>query len=131
MFVHRRSPTRALFPNCWDIVGGHVEAGETPLDALAREITEETGWELARVVTVVGEHRWVGNDGPARYETDYLVEVTGDLAAPRLEAGKQVEYRWLAEDELDMLSEHRETGDILTRQIVAAGLAAARRHRAG
>jgi 8-oxo-dGTP pyrophosphatase MutT (NUDIX family) len=129
MFVHRRSPTRRLFPNCWDIVGGHVEPGETPLDALAREITEETGWYLSRVVAVVGEHEWVGDDGPTRRETDYLVEVSGDLTAPRLEAGKQVEYRWLGEDQLHLLSEHRETNDILTRQIVAAGFAVARRYR--
>jgi 8-oxo-dGTP diphosphatase len=126
IFVHRRSATRRLFPNCWDVVGGHVEPGETLLSALDREITEETGWRLSRVLAIVGEHTWTGNDGPTRRETDYLVEVSGDLTAPRLEVGKQDEYRWLAEGELSLLSEHRETGDILTRQIVESAFAAAR-----
>lgn len=49
IFVHRRAWDRALFPGCWDIVGGHVEPGEGLIGALAREVEEETGWTLAGV----------------------------------------------------------------------------------
>ena len=35
------------FPNCWDLIGGHVEEGETPQQALCREYKEELGLELA------------------------------------------------------------------------------------
>ena len=34
------------FPNCWDLIGGHVEEGETPEQALIREYKEELGLEL-------------------------------------------------------------------------------------
>jgi 8-oxo-dGTP diphosphatase len=34
------------FPNHWDLIGGHVEAGETPEQALVRETKEEIGLEL-------------------------------------------------------------------------------------
>ena len=29
---------------CWGTPGGHVEAGETPFEAMVRELREETGW---------------------------------------------------------------------------------------
>jgi 8-oxo-dGTP diphosphatase len=34
------------FPNHWDLIGGHVEEGETPDEALVREIKEELDIEI-------------------------------------------------------------------------------------
>src|SRR5580693_10764124 len=34
------------FPNCWDLPGGHVEAGETPFECIRREMREELEMEL-------------------------------------------------------------------------------------
>ena len=34
------------FPNHWDLIGGHVEEGESPEEAVVREYREELGLEL-------------------------------------------------------------------------------------
>jgi len=103
IFFQMRSAQRKLFPNTWDIVGGHLEPGETPEEAMRREVAEETGWSVSVVLAEVGEMTYTGDDGIERVETDYLVRVDGDLPRPRLEEGKHTEFRWLAADELDVL----------------------------
>ncbi len=129
VFVHRRGYDRALFPGCWDIPGGHVEGDETPLEALAREVQEETGWRVAHVVAELGESVWTGDDGVLRREYDYLVEVEGDLSSPRLEHPKQIEFDWVDADDLDRLMENRTSDETLVRDIVARGLSEAARRR--
>lgn len=124
IFIQRRSPDRRLFPNTWDIVGGHVESGETLEEALYREVQEETGWRVSVVIGVVGEYAYTGNDGIERVETDYLVRVDGDLARPQLEAGKHTEFRWLTESEIEVLDEHRDVNDGLIRTIAEDGFTA-------
>ncbi len=34
------------FPQRWDLIGGHVEEGETPEEALVREVKEELNYDL-------------------------------------------------------------------------------------
>jgi 8-oxo-dGTP diphosphatase len=123
IFFQRRSPSRKLFPNSWDIVGGHLEPGETVSEALRREVLEETGWQVSVVLAPVGEYTYAGEDGLIRHESDFLVRVDGDLSRPRLEAGKHTEFRWLGPDELAVLDESGEINDGMIRRIAEDGFA--------
>jgi 8-oxo-dGTP diphosphatase len=119
-FAQRRSPDRRLFPGAWDIVGGHVEPGETPLRALAREVHEETGWRLTRVRRCLGITLWEGDDGQGvRHEADFLVEVHGDLSRPTLEWSKHTTFAWFGPDELPRLKEGLSPGQYLIHDLVS------------
>ncbi|MGQ4356809.1 NUDIX hydrolase [Streptomyces drozdowiczii] len=125
-FAQKRGPGRRLFPGCWDLVGGHVEPGETLLTALAREVGEETGWCLRRVRRLLGVATWTGDDGGGlRYEADYLVEVDGDLDHPALEWSKNSAFDWFGPEDLDRLQENRAPGELLVHNVIAAALRSA------
>jgi len=103
LYLQRRSATRALFPGAWDLVGGHAENGEDVRTALAREVFEETGWQLSELGPVIEVIDWESG-GVARREVDMLVTVSGDLARPLLETDKHVEGRWLTAVEAEALA---------------------------
>ncbi|MEU5398127.1 NUDIX domain-containing protein [Streptomyces sp. NPDC005963] len=122
-FAQKRSPRRRLFPDCWDIVGGHVEPDESLVEALAREVEEETGWRLRRVRRLLGITTWTGDDGNGtRHEADYLVEVEGDLDHPTLEWSKHTAYGWFGPHDLPRLKENRAPGEYLVHDLVAKAL---------
>lgn len=122
-FAQKRGPHRRLFPDCWDIVGGHVEPGEGLIDALAREVEEETGRPLRRVRRLPATSTWTGDDGDGmRHEADYLVDVDGDLDRPALEWSKHTVYDWFGPEDLPRLEENRPGDDSFIHDLIAAAL---------
>jgi 8-oxo-dGTP diphosphatase len=129
VFVHRRGWDRRLLPGCWDIVGGHLESGETLLETLEREILEETGWQLTGSPQLAYIADWEASTGGApvgRREFDFVVSVEGDLRRPRLEFPKHVEWRWLGTGDLPLLDENRGRDDGMVRRLVDVALTYAR-----
>lgn len=51
LLVHRRAD-RVDYPSTWDLPGGHLEPGETPEEALRREVREEIGVEVGAFAEV-------------------------------------------------------------------------------
>ncbi|MDF3301299.1 NUDIX hydrolase [Streptomyces tropicalis] len=122
-FAQRRGPDRRLLPGCWDVVGGQVEPGETLLEALAREVAEETGRRLRRVRRLLGTSVWTGDDDAGtRREADFLVEVDGDLDRPALEWSKHTAHDWFGPEDLPHLKENRRPGEFLVHDVIAAAL---------
>lgn len=73
-FLQRRDPAGSVLPGRWEFPGGKVEAGESFLDGLGRELLEETG---LRVVAATQLPDLEGDkDGPVRLHP-FLVEAEG------------------------------------------------------
>jgi 8-oxo-dGTP diphosphatase len=87
-----RAPHRRSFPNCWDTVGGHLEAGETHEEALRRELDEEIGVYPTKF-TVVGDY-------PAQAGSWLrLFKVEAWCGEPRIMNDEHVDLRWFTADE--------------------------------
>jgi 8-oxo-dGTP diphosphatase len=124
-FVHRRSWQRAFLPGGWDVAGGHVDPGETLLEALEREVWEETGWRVVGSPQLVYVADWTYDDADPtslRREFDFLVEVEGDLARPRLERPQHIEFRWIAVDDVSVLDENGGRDHGIVRHLVELAL---------
>jgi mutator protein MutT len=48
VLLAKRSMRKDAWPGVWDFVGGHIEAGEAPEQALVREVREELGVGVLR-----------------------------------------------------------------------------------
>jgi 8-oxo-dGTP diphosphatase len=124
-FTPRRSPVSRMLPDLWDLVGGHVEPGESLLEALMREVSEETGWIVRGEPSLLHVADWevVVDSRTRRYrEFDFVVDVDGDLDAPELGGGEHTDFRWVGHDDLELFDANQGRDDGLVRRIVEAGL---------
>lgn len=69
------------FPNHWDFFGGHLEDGETPEQALVREVREEIGVDLKQWAFF---KRYVCTEGDAYPNIKYMYWAKIDKIAEEL-----------------------------------------------
>ncbi len=78
---------------------GHVEAGESPLNAVVRETLEESAWQFTPQA-LVGIYQWTVPDGSKTYvRLAFCGQVDGFDAARTLDHGI-IRSMWLTRDEL-------------------------------
>lgn len=80
------------YPNCWDLLGGHVESGETPDECIAREMQEEIGVDIGT------PELFRKYDMPDRIEHTYWQLFTLDIGDIQLNEGQAL--RWFLEKEV-------------------------------
>ncbi|KAJ0107696.1 nudix domain protein [Diaporthe amygdali] len=92
-------------PNRWEIPGGAVDADETVLGGLAREVWEESGLKVSRVASSVspGEGLAAGavfrtTRGRFVFKLTFVVDVE-DSSAVMLDPNEHQDYVWATEEE--------------------------------
>lgn len=90
LLLGRRALHKRVCPGLWDIVGGHVEAGETAEQALVRELGEEIG-VVPEAMSRIGSLSLV--DGTEAYEL-HVFRVDAWTGEPVLADDEHSELRW-------------------------------------
>ncbi|NJN72732.1 MAG: NUDIX domain-containing protein [Limnothrix sp. RL_2_0] len=75
-----------IYPGCWGFFGGHLEAGETPLEAVQREVSEEISYNLS-TATLFGLYNDTHDDGSHITRHVFIVPLTVPLTELRLNEG--------------------------------------------
>jgi 8-oxo-dGTP diphosphatase len=94
-----RHPNRQWYPDVWDVPGGHIDVGETPVEAVRRELLEELGVEI-----LIESDQPFRVYGPAPDLTLYawvVTEWSGEVA--NLAPDEHDDIAWFSVDELQLL----------------------------
>lgn len=108
VLITRRSETKKTAPLKWDLTGGGTRAGETTLQAICRETSEEIGMKFKpEDATFLKEIR---RDGvPSSFKDFWLFR--SDINADEIQFpdGEAVEAKWATIDEILQMQQNKET----------------------
>ena len=100
LLLAHRSPSRRWYPDVWDLPGGHVDSGETELEALHRELHEELG---IKATEITPEPVARISERAAGLELGLWV-VRGWIGTPtNAQPHEHDEIRWVGPDQLPVL----------------------------
>lgn len=98
LFQLRDDSPKIVYPNMYGLLGGGVEEGENPIDALARELSEESNIEVSdieelgvKTITILEKEE----DREYHFKSKiffFLAQTNGELSELELYEGQRLEY---------------------------------------
>ena len=99
VLMTKRSPEKQSYPNLWEHTGGSAMAGESSMQAIRRELFEETGIRAeARELTLVDTYTRVGS-----FCDIYFLQKDVALSELTLQPGETCDAKWVTRAELEKM----------------------------
>ena len=95
LLQHRDNKPEIAYPNLWSFFGGEIEPGETPWQALERELKEELEWRPGEGTFLF---HWINTEIPCRIHF-FAVPFTGNPRELILHEGQS--YGWFTLNDIN------------------------------
>lgn len=82
----------------WSFPKGHIEPGETPEEAMVREVQEETGLEVTDIISTLPDHEYLNGSGTQCVTYMYHVQVAETELVTEHEGDR---LEWIPVDEVE------------------------------
>lgn len=113
LFIAKRADTKQTWPGRYELIGGHVDPGETLEDALKREVREEINVEVT-VGQIVGAFTYE-SEATFKVEICYLCELADVSAEPVINPDDHSEGQWIDSSQLATFGKEDEETDMLAK----------------
>ena len=114
IFLTKRSLTKSYMPGLWENTAGHVIAGETGREAMARELLEETGIKAAPEEFVLFAE--TANPDYSLGE-EYVLFRDVPLDEVVLQEGETCDCKWVSEEEYERMVLDKEVAPGVSRTL--------------
>ena len=102
LLLQRAVPYLAYDIDCkWDIPGGRINIGEPHLEALRREIAEETGMTLTGVERIIGAQDILRNPEIHVVRLTYIASAAGEI---KLDPKEHKKFGWFTLEEIRQMN---------------------------
>jgi len=113
IFMARRAATKTTFPDQFELVGGHIDPGEQPVEALKREIKEEIGVDI--IIKRIVDAFTYESEGMFKVEICYLCTLANPAVQPVLNPADHSEAKWITADEISLIEKEDEETEVLRK----------------
>jgi dATP pyrophosphohydrolase len=119
--IMRRSPDATSYPGTWQTLTGHIQEGETPVQAVLREIQEETTLKPLQIYSLNYVTRFYESLDNTIYLIPQFLALVPHSARIKLDPKEHDKYKWCTFQEAQrflMWHQHRKSVTHARREFV-------------